>query len=64
MDWLLILNVIFEIVLCISMLTQSIIMIYKFFISKQEITGKELVIIMMLNTISLTLSYFTHINRS
>ena len=64
MDWLLILNVIFEIVLCISMLTQSIIMIYKFFICKQEITGKELVIIMMLNTISLTLSYFTHINRS
>ena len=64
MDWLLILNVIFEIVLCISMLTQSILMIYKFFINKQEVTGKELIIMMMLNIISVTFSYFTHINRS
>jgi hypothetical protein len=64
MDWILVLNIIFEILLCVLMSIQCIIMIYKFFISKKEITGKELIIVMILNIISIMFSYFTHINGS
>lgn len=56
MNYVLIMNIIdmiFKMILSISMLVQNIIVIYKLSISKRELNGKELIITMLLNVVSL-----------
>jgi hypothetical protein len=47
-----IIDMIFTIMLSLSLFIQMLILLHKFFISKKELTGKELIIVILINALS------------